>query len=145
MFFLFQNEEMQEGKKCKGRFIGPQRIILKRKINIMFSPLPLWKRMKNKTIILYFNACSICFYRVIPCVQRPFITQETFQKTARKSSETKGSQQGNFYWAHSLHLQATEAVNVLRTLQSCHYLQEFIPLALQTPEQATIKSMTPLR
>lgn len=63
----------------------------KKKI-IMFSPLPLCKRTKNKTIILYFNACSICFYRVIPCVQRHFITQETFQKRARKSSETKGSQ-----------------------------------------------------
>lgn len=67
----------------------------------MFSPLSLQKGMKNNTIILYATACSICFYRVIPCEQRHFIRQETFQKKAKKSSETKGSQWGNFYWAHS--------------------------------------------
>lgn len=69
----------------------------------MFPPLSLRKGMKNKTIILYLSACSIRLYRVIPCEQGDFIRQETFQKRARKSSETKGSQWGNFYWAHSLY------------------------------------------
>jgi len=54
------------------------------------SPSFLAEENKNKTIILYFSACSICLYRVIPCAQRHFIRQETFQKRARKSNETKG-------------------------------------------------------
>lgn len=68
------------------------KILFSKEKNIMFFPLPLWMRMKNKTIILYFNACSICFYRAIPCGQRHFIREKTLQKRARKSSETKGSQ-----------------------------------------------------
>lgn len=130
-------------KNAKDHSLGHKESLLQeKKIKIKFLPLSLQKQMKNKTIILHLSACSIRLCRVIPGVQRHFIRQVTFQKTARKSRDTKGSRWGNFHWVHSLHPEGTEAVKVLRTFQSCRYLQELIPLALQTPEQATIKPMT---
>lgn len=46
----------------------------------------------------------------------PPLDKKYTELRARKSGESKGSQRGNSYWAHSLLIQDTGAVEVLKML-----------------------------